>query len=217
MSGAKTVVALIDKDGAYIDALNPLPTSGGGGGGGAVTQGAGSGVPTSPWSVRISNGTAFLDPLTDAQLRASPVPVSLAGVATLANQTNGTQRTQITDGTNNAVVSNTDPSGTEYGLGVRPIVKRAATSSITSPIVTTAFASILAANSSAKLRMFYNPSPSPVGITLGGSGAVSPGMVLAPGQTWIMPQGPDGFAVWTGIVNGTVDVGTTSIIVTEIT
>lgn len=56
MSGAKTVVALIDKDGAYIDSLNPLPTTGGGGGGGAVTQGAGSGVPTSPWSVRISNG-----------------------------------------------------------------------------------------------------------------------------------------------------------------
>lgn len=42
MSGAKTVVALIDKDGAYIDSLNPLPTTGGGGGGGAVTQGAGS-------------------------------------------------------------------------------------------------------------------------------------------------------------------------------
>ncbi len=42
MSGAKTVVALIDKDGAYIDALNPLPITGGGGGGGAVTQGAGS-------------------------------------------------------------------------------------------------------------------------------------------------------------------------------
>ena len=59
MSGTKTVVALIDKDGAYIDSLNPLPTTGGGGGGGVVTQGAGSGVPTSPWSVRITNGLRY--------------------------------------------------------------------------------------------------------------------------------------------------------------
>lgn len=269
MSGVKQVVALIDKDGNYIDTLNPLATTGGGGGGGAVTQGVGSGVPTSPWSVRISNGAAFLDPLTDAQLRASavsvslaslplptgaatettlataaasltsidgklvtPLPVSvtslplpsgaatettLAGVATLANQTNGTQRTKVTDGTNNAVVSNTAPVGTEYGLGVRPIVTRASTSSVTSPAVTTAFASILAANSSAKLRIFYNPTPAPVGLTLGGTGAVTPSFLLAPGQTWVMPQGPDGFAVWPGVVNGTVAVGTASIIVTEIT
>lgn len=41
MSGVKQVVALIDKDGNYIDTLNPLATTGGGGGGGAVTQGAG--------------------------------------------------------------------------------------------------------------------------------------------------------------------------------
>jgi len=228
MSGAKTVVALIDKDGAYIDSLNPLPTTGGGG---AVTQGAGSGVPTSPWSVRISNGTAFLDPLTDTQLRASAVSVSLAllplptgaatettlaGVATLANQTNGTQRSRITDGTNNAAVSDTAPAGTEYGLAVRPVITRASTSSVTNPTVTTVFASILAANSNAKLRIFYNPASVSVGLTLGGSGAVVPGMTLAPGQTWVMPQGPDGFAVWSGIVNGTVAVGTASIIVTEI-
>lgn len=266
MSGAKTVVALIDKDGAYIDSLNPLPTTGGGGGG-AVTQGAGSGVPTSPWTTRISNGTAFIDPLTDAQLRASAVPVSLASLplptnaatettlaaaaasltsidgklatpmpvsatalplpagasteATLVDvkgqQTDGTQRSRITDGTNNVTVSNTAPAGTEYGLAVRPVITRASTSSVTSPVVTTVFASILAANSSAKLRIFYNGSSVSVGLTLGGSGAVTPGMVLAPGQTWVMPQGPDGFAVWTGVVNATVSVGTTTINVTEIT
>lgn len=125
MSGVKQVVALIDKDGNYIDTLNPLATT-------------------------------------------------------------------VTDGTNNAVVSNTAPVGTEYGLGVRPIVTRASTSSVTSPAVTTAFASILAANSSAKLRIFYNPTPAPVGLTLGGTGAVTPSFLLAPGQTWVMPQGPDG-------------------------
>lgn len=180
MSGAKTVVALIDKDGAYIDSLNPFPTTGG---------------------LPINAATE----------------TTLAGVATLSNQTNGTQRAKVTDGTNNAAVSNTAPAGTEYGLAVRPVITRASTSSVTNPTVTTVFASILAANSNAKLRIFYNPASVSVGLTLGGSGAVVPGMTLAPGQTWVMPQGPDGFAVWSGIVNGTVAVGTASIIVTEIT
>lgn len=135
------------------------------------------------------------------------------GDATAANQVIGNASLASIDG----VVSNTAPVGTEYGLGVRPIVTRASTSSVTSPTVTTAFASILAANSSAKLRIFYNPTSAPVGLTLGGTGAVAPGFLLAPGQTWVMPQGPDGIAVWTGIVNATVTVGTASIIVTEIT
>lgn len=56
MSGAKTVVALIDKDGAYIDALNPLPIVGGSGGsGGIVVQGAGTGSPLSPWTTRVND------------------------------------------------------------------------------------------------------------------------------------------------------------------
>lgn len=180
-----------------------------------------------------ASAVSVTGPLTDAQLRATPVPVSgtvTANIGTTgglsleatqlnvkAQQTDGTQRSRITDGTNNAAVSNAAPTGTEYGLGVRPIVTRASTSSVTSPTVTTVFASILAANSSAKLRIFYNASAVSVGLTLGGSGAVSPGFVLAPGQTWVMPQGPDGIAVWTGIVNATVAVGTTSINVTEIT
>lgn len=41
MSGAKQVIALIDKDGNYYDALNPLPIVGGSGG--IVVQGAGTG------------------------------------------------------------------------------------------------------------------------------------------------------------------------------
>jgi len=142
MSGAKQVFALVDKDGNYIDTLNPLATTGGGGGGGGiVTQGAGSGSPTSPWTTRLSNGTAFVDPLTDAQLRASPVPVSLASLplptdaatetallnvdANLTDiqtqQTNGTQRTKVTDGTNDVAVGNAAPVGTEYGLFVRQV------------------------------------------------------------------------------------------------
>jgi hypothetical protein len=48
-------------------------------------------------------------PLTDTQLRATPVPVtgsfSITGVATSANQTNGSQKTQIVDGSGNVISS----------------------------------------------------------------------------------------------------------------
>lgn len=66
---------LVDEAGNVLGTnANPLVTSGGGGGGGGtVDQGAGSGLPTSPWSIRISNGMSFLSPLTDMELRASPV------------------------------------------------------------------------------------------------------------------------------------------------
>lgn len=186
MSGAKQAIALIDKDGNYYDALNPLPIVGGSGGsGGIVVQGAGTGSPLSPWTTRISNGAAFVDPLTDAQLRAAPVPVSAASLplpvgaatevsvfsaaasltsinnkltnplpvsaaslplptgaateATLGNveaeliavnsnltdiqtvQTDGTQRTQITDGVNNVALLNAAPGGTEYSVPVRQV------------------------------------------------------------------------------------------------
>lgn len=123
---------------------------------------------------------------------------------------------KLTDGTNSTTLLNSAPVGTEYGLPVRPTVTRASTSSVTSPTVTSAFAPVLAANSNAKLRIFYNPNAVPVGLTLGGTGAVAPGFVLAPGQTWIMPQGPDGIVVWPGVVNATVAVGTASINITEI-
>jgi hypothetical protein len=66
--------------------------------------------------------------LSDVQLRAAPVSVSATalplptGAATAADQTNGTQRTQLTDGTNNVDVTNTAPSATAQGLVVRAII-----------------------------------------------------------------------------------------------
>lgn len=64
-----------------VSTLNPLPTTGGGGGGGGVvTQGAGSGIPTGAWTTRLSNGTAFYNALTDAELRATPVAVSASAL-----------------------------------------------------------------------------------------------------------------------------------------
>ena len=43
MSGAKQAIALIDKDGNYYDALNPLPIVGGSGGSGGIVDISGSG------------------------------------------------------------------------------------------------------------------------------------------------------------------------------
>jgi hypothetical protein len=145
--GIKPVVLYVN--GEAVSTLNPLPaTGGGGGGGGIVDQGVGSGLPTSPWTVRISNGSGFLAPLTDTELRASPVPVSASALplptgaaseATLGNvltqatttntnlgniqtgQISGTQRTKITDGTNNVTLINSAPGGTEYSVPVRQV------------------------------------------------------------------------------------------------
>ena len=65
-------------------------------------------------SIKIGDGTYFLAINPDGS-------INVAGVATAANQTNGTQRTQITNGTNNAGLLNAAPVGTEYGLVVRNI------------------------------------------------------------------------------------------------
>ena len=69
--GIRPVVLYVN--GEAVSTLNPLPATGGGGGGGGgiVDQGVGSGLPTQPWTVRISNGAGFLAPLTDAELRAT--------------------------------------------------------------------------------------------------------------------------------------------------
>lgn len=87
-------------------------SNGGGGGGGEVTQGAGSAA--NPWTMQGVN----------------------AGVgerlATQADQTNGDQKTRITDGTNDAVVMNSAPVGTEYGIGTRAIGNTATTNAASS-------------------------------------------------------------------------------------
>lgn len=235
MSGAKTVVALVDKNGAYIDALNPLPTAGGGGGG-AVTQGAGSGVSTSPWSVRISNGTAFLDPLTDAQLRASAVPVSLAslplptGAATettlsdiQTQQTDGSQRSRITDGTNDAAVSNTTPADTEYGLAVRPVFALPTVARRTYfTLDELTLKQIATASTTIKGRIIYNNGSSTVYIGLG-STAIDDGnpsgtstLPLFPGQFYEFFPSAAGLAQWMGDVYAMADVGGSQLTITEI-
>ncbi|TXH47398.1 MAG: hypothetical protein E6Q97_27260 [Desulfurellales bacterium] len=146
--GTQPVVLFVN--GEPVSTLNPLPATGGGGGGGGgiVDQGVGSGLPTGAWTVRISNGSGFLAPLTDTELRATPVPVSASslplptGAATEATlgsveaelttananltdiqgvQTDGTQRSRITDGTNNVTLINSTPGGTEHSVPVRQV------------------------------------------------------------------------------------------------
>lgn len=56
-----------------------------------------------PLPIQIPNGLAGSGLLTDAELRASAVPVSVSGVATAAAQTDGTQKIQIVDAGGDAV------------------------------------------------------------------------------------------------------------------
>jgi len=59
------------------------------------------------------------------------------GLALDVNQTNGTARSKITDGTNNAAVANSAPAGTEYGLITRNIPSGTQTVSVSgTPTVT---------------------------------------------------------------------------------
>jgi hypothetical protein len=80
-------------DGAPVGAGNPLPVSGGGGSLGTVDQGTAGSAPTA-WFTRdeaartslasidgkLANPQPVSGPLTDAQLRASAVPVQLEGL-----------------------------------------------------------------------------------------------------------------------------------------
>jgi hypothetical protein len=92
----------------------------------------------------LSNGTPIelgnaSNPLRVDPTGATTQPISAAslplptGAATSANQTNGTQKTRITsDGTNDALVTNSDPSSTAYGLAVREVGRNPQTYSATS-------------------------------------------------------------------------------------
>jgi len=243
-----------------VSTLNPLPTTGGGGGGGGtVTQGAGSGLPTGAWTTRLSNGTAFYNaltdaelratpvavsgPLTDAQLRASAVAVSAAALplptgaateATLLNvdanltdiqtqQIDGSQRSRITDGTNDAAVSNTTPAGTEYGLAVRPVFELPTVARRTYfTLVELTLKQIATASTTIKGRIIYNNGSSTVYIGLG-STAIDEGnpsgtstLPLFPGQFYEFFPSAAGLAQWMGDVYAMADVGGSQLTITEI-
>lgn len=81
-----------------------------------------SGTTTQPVS-----GTVTVTQATAGNLNATVTGTVTANVGTTgglaldATLTGGTQRTKITDGTNNAALTNTTPAGTEYGLITRNI------------------------------------------------------------------------------------------------
>ena len=92
----------------------------------------------------LSNGTPIETGNASNPLRVDPTgtttqPISAAalplptGAATSANQTNGTQKTRLTsDGTNDALVTNVNPSSTAYAVAVREVGRSPQTYSSTS-------------------------------------------------------------------------------------
>lgn len=96
----------------WITAGTNGSSSGGGGGGGTVNQGTGD--VANPWSMQgVNTGVG-------------------ERLATQADQTNGAQKTRITDGTNDAAVMNSTPTGTEFGVGTRAIGNTATTNAAAS-------------------------------------------------------------------------------------
>lgn len=89
--------------GAAVANGNPVPVSDAGG----------------SLTVDDGGGSITVDGAVTATISGTP-SVTVAGVATNAAQTDGTQRSRLTDGTNNAAVTNAAPS-TEYGVVVRNI------------------------------------------------------------------------------------------------
>lgn len=88
--------------GVFVHVSNAADIGGGGGGGGEVTQGDGSGTEAGFWTVRLSNGSAFI-----------PFPTALQGSRFATAST-------LTDGTNAASILNTAPTS-EYGVVTRNI------------------------------------------------------------------------------------------------
>lgn len=145
---------------------------------------------------------SVLGPLTDAQLRATAVPISVAtlplptGSATSANQTtiinnqtNRTQRTQITNGTIDVAVLNSAPAGTENGLVCRNIPSGTQTVSGT---VTANLGTIAGVSTETTLSALNTKIPTGLTVTssrllVDGSGVTQPvsGTVTAnQGGTW---------------------------------
>ena len=192
-------------------------SSGGGGGGGTVDQGNSNSSAAEGWSVRLSNGSAFYNALTDTQLRASAVPVSAAAL------TDGTQRANVTDGTNNAAVLNAAAAGTEYGLAVRPVFTLPTVAPRTyTTLAALTFTQIATANTALKGRIIYNNGGNTVYIGLG-STAISPAapratssFPLASGQYYEFYPTAGGVAQWLGDVYAMSEVGGSQITVTEI-
>ena len=72
-----------------------------------------------PDAATATNQVTGNNSLSNIDSKATTTNSSLASI--LANQTNKTQSSQITDGTNTATLLNAAPIGTEWGLGVRLI------------------------------------------------------------------------------------------------
>lgn len=178
---------------------------------------------------KLTSPLSVTGPLTDAQLRASAIPVSAAalplpmGAATFAAQTDGAQRTKITDGTNNAAVVNSAPVGTEYGVATRPVFAPPTVAPRTYFTLTAlTFVQIATANAAAKGRVIYNNGLSTVYLGLGSTviSAANPSgtstLPLYPGQYYEFFPTASGLAQWMGDVYAMATTGGSPVTVTEI-
>ncbi len=199
---------------------------------------------TTPVFIRISNGSTAVDtlpvsgPLTDAQLRATAVPVSgtvsvnalpagtnnigdvdvltLPAITIAASQTLGTVTTVGT------VTSVSQLAGQPINLGagstgtgtLRVVEAGAATGTQTNPSLSTTSATVLAANTARRGASVFNGSTSIVYLRLSATAASSTVYTtkLQPDDLYEVP------GYYNGAISGILNTGTTTLVqVTEIT
>ena len=99
---------LVDQHGVPIDGTNPLPTSGGGGG--TSDQGKSNGDATDGWSMRLTDGAAFIVPAKTGQLPAALGATTAAGSVSvgLATDQLSTLASAAKQDTGNASLSSID-------------------------------------------------------------------------------------------------------------
>lgn len=126
---------------------------------------------------KLTSPLSVTGPLTDVQLRASPVPVSasIPGVATSANQTNASQKTQIVDGSGNVISStsnaldvNIASAGTlpiSGSVSVSNFPATQAVSAVSLPLPTGASTAALQTTGNSSLASIDSKLTSPLSVT----------------------------------------------------
>jgi hypothetical protein len=145
-------------------------------------------------SVAITGSVSVTGPLTDVQLRASAVPVSLASVPTHAVTQSGNWSTRTQDGAGNNLTSQVNGSQQALDVGINvagvqidPRSPLPVTFTHTSFTATAASQVALASNSTRKYLLIQNNSAQNIWIRLGTAAtAAAPSLLLTNGSTFVL-------------------------------
>lgn len=221
----KAVEKLIKDSNKLLQKIIDKPVGHGGGGGGWPAVGTnGTPVPlnldgSGNLNVNIASGGAT-GGLTDAELRATPVPVDIGSANVTLNASDiEIGAVELKDGAtdNRASIINTAPT-TEYGIvtrnipsGTQNVITTSSTSNVTSVAAATTDTTLLASNANRRGAMFFNDSTANLYIKFGTSASTTSFTVkVGAAGYYEMPTN------YTGAVNGIWDAVNGSVRLTEL-